>query len=132
MAVVWKRRWIPGKDGCRRGRCAKKMFLAMEQLAAMADADWPAQEDPNCSTTAAFIITAPEAVQTRRHGKGLDAASEDTGLSALRLGFQVADKMTDVGTKEASMRTEGQKSDAFRDVRCTGAYSASEFALTLT
>lgn len=52
-------------------RCAKKMFLAMEQLASMADADCPAHEDPNCSTIAAFVITATEAAQTRRHGRDL-------------------------------------------------------------
>ena len=79
------------------------MFLAMEQLASMADADWPAHEDPNCSTTAAFIITATEAVQSRRHGRDLDAASENIGPLVLCLGFQVAGKLTDVsGQKRPS------------------------------
>lgn len=73
------------KDKCLQGRYAKKMFLAMEQLASRADADWAAHEDPNCSTTAAFIITATEAVQTRRHGEGLAEASEDIGSTAVWL-----------------------------------------------
>lgn len=59
--------WVPGGDECLRGGCAKKIWLAAEQLASAANSDWLAQEDPNYSTTAVSIIAAAGAVWAIRH-----------------------------------------------------------------
>lgn len=67
LPVLGKRGRVPGGDECPRGGCAKKMWLAAEQLASAANSDWLAQEDPNYSTTAVSIIAAAGAARAIRH-----------------------------------------------------------------
>lgn len=61
---------VPGGAECPREGCAKKMWLAAEQLASAANSDCLAQEDPNYSTTAVAIIAAAGAARAIRHWKG--------------------------------------------------------------
>lgn len=70
LPAVRKRGRVPGGDECPRGGCAKKIWLAAEQLASAANSDWLAQEDPNYSTTAVSIIAAAGAARAIRHWKG--------------------------------------------------------------
>lgn len=76
LPVAGKRGRVPGGDECPRGGCAKKIWLAAEQLASAANSDWLAQEDPNYSTTAVSIIAAAGAARAIRHWKGPGCGSE--------------------------------------------------------
>lgn len=67
LPALGKRGQDPGGDECLIGGCAKKMWLAAEQLASAANSDWLAQEDPNYSTTAVSIIAAAGAARAIRH-----------------------------------------------------------------